>query len=130
MKLKVLLTMVGLVQIILGMAYLFFPLALLQWMGHSQPAADVNYPLGMLAARFIAYGIGMFVIAHAPDRHAFWITNMVLVQLIDLGVGIVYTVSGTVSLQLSAFPMFNAALIAVLLWRWRPTGAPACHASA
>ncbi len=36
MKLKVLLVIVGLVQIILGLAYLFFPQAFLHWMGTHQ----------------------------------------------------------------------------------------------
>jgi hypothetical protein len=120
MKLKVLLVIVGIVQIILGLAYLFFPQAFLHWMGHSHTAADINYPLGMLAARFLAYGIGMFVIARAPERHSFWINNMILIQLVDLSVGVFYTASGIVTLSLSAFPMFNALVIATLLWLWRP----------
>lgn len=120
MKLKALLIAVGVVQLVLGLAYLFFPHELLRWMGHSIPANDLNYPLGMLAARFLAYGLGMFVIARAPDRHLFWIQNMVLIQAIDLAVGLFYTFVGTIPLKLSAFPMFNAILIAVLLWLWRP----------
>lgn len=120
MKLKVLLAIVGLVQIILGLAYLFFPQALLHWMGHSPTQADLNYPLGMLAARFLAYGVGMFVIARAPERHSFWVSNMILIQLVDLSVGVFYTVTGIVTLSLSAFPMFNAIVIATLLWLWRP----------
>lgn len=130
MKLKVLLVVIGFVQLILGMAYLFFPLEFLRWMGHTLPAPDINYPLGMLAARFLAYGLGMFVIARSPARHAFWITNMVLIQLIDLAVGVVYTLSGIVSLQLSGFPMFNATLIALLLWLWRPKLALTAQATA
>lgn len=120
MKLKALLIAVGVVQLVLGLAYLFVPHELLRWMGHSIPANDLNYPLGMLAARFLAYGLGMFVIARAPDRHLFWIQNMVLIQAIDLAVGLFYTFVGTIPLKLSAFPMFNAILIAVLLWLWRP----------
>lgn len=120
MKLKVLLVIVGLVQLILGFAYLFFPQTFLHWLGQSATAADINYPLGMLAARFLAYGLGMFVIARAPGRHAFWISNMVLIQVLDLAVGIAYTVAGIVPLSVSGFPMFNAIVIASLLWLWRP----------
>lgn len=120
MKLKALLVVIGVVQLVLGLAYLFVPHELLRWMGHSIPADDINYPLGMLAARFLAYGLGMFVIARAPHRHLFWIQNMVLIQAIDLAVGLLYTYTGVLSLTLSAFPMFNASLIIVLLWLWRP----------
>lgn len=120
MKLKVFLMIVGVVQIVLGIMYLFFPHALLHMMGHSIPMDDINYPFGMLAARFLAYGIGLFVIARAPSEHRFWILNMVFIQIVDLSVGIFYTFSGTISLSLSGFPMFNAVLIASLLWLWRP----------
>lgn len=123
MKLKVLLIAVGIVQLVLGLAYLFIPHELLRWMGHSLPATDINYPLGMLAARFLAYGLGMLVIARAPAQHQFWIKNMVLIQAIDLAVGLFYTFSGAIPLKLSAFPMFNATLIALLLWFWRPRSA-------
>jgi hypothetical protein len=120
MKLKIVLRIVGVVQIVLGILYLFFPHQLLSAMGHSIPMNDINYPFGMLAARFLAYGVGMFVIARNPIEHRFWITNMVFIQLIDLAVGVFYTLNGTIALNLSGFPMFNAALIASLLWIWRP----------
>lgn len=120
MKLRIFLRIVGAVQIILGIFYLVAPLQFLHLIGHSVPAADIAYPLGMLAARFLAYGLGLFVMARAPREHRFWILNMVLIQLVDLGVGLVYTLAGVVPLGVSAFPMFNAALIAALLWLWRP----------
>jgi len=120
MKLKVLLVIVGVVQIVLGILYLVFPHEFLRSMGHTIPMDDINYPFGMLAARFLAYGAGMFVIAKAPNEHRFWIMNMVFIQLVDLGVGIFYTLKGTIALRLSGFPMFNAILIASLLWIWRP----------
>lgn len=120
MKLRVFLRIVGVVQIVLGILYLVFPQEFLRALGHSVPMDDINYPFGMLAARFLAYGVGMFVIARAPDKHAFWIKNMVFIQVVDLAVGIFYTATGTVALSLSGFPMFNAVLIALLLWMWRP----------
>ncbi len=120
MKLKIFLRIVGVLQIALGVAYLLLPHPFLHAMGHSIPQADINYPFGMLASRFLAYGFGMFVIARDPLRHRFWIRNMVFIQIVDLAVGLFYTAEGTVSLSLSAFPMFNAALIAALLWLWQP----------
>lgn len=128
MKLKVFLMIVGAVQIVLGFLYLFFPHALLHSMGHTIPMDDISYPLGMLASRFLAYGIGMFIIAGNPIEHQFWIKNMVLIQVIDLAVGVFYTLDGAISLSLSGFPMFNATLIAILLWIWRPVQADAAKA--
>ena len=120
MKLKILLRVVGFVQLSLGAAYLLAPGAFIAWMKLSAPPHDSNYAFGMLAARFIAYGIGMFVIARDPIQNLFWIYNMILIQFIDLGVGVFYTLDGTLALSSSAFPMFNAIIIAGLLFAWRP----------
>ena len=120
MKLKVLLRVIGVVQLILGAFYLFLPLQFLSMQGLSAANADTAYPLGMLAARFLAYGIGMLVIANAPEKNSFWINNMILIQAIDLAVGIFYTATGVVSLPHSIFPMFNATLFIILLSLWRP----------
>ena len=120
MKLKVLLRVIGVVQLVLGAFYLFLPLQFLAMQGLSLPAADNAYPLGMLAARFLAYGIGMFFIARDPEKNRFWINNMILIQVIDLAVGIFYTATGVVGLALSGFPMFNATLFIILLTLWRP----------
>jgi hypothetical protein len=62
----------------------------------------------------------MFAIARAPEKNIFWIKNMLFIQLIDLAVGLFYTISGTLALSVSAFPMFNAAAFATLLFFWMP----------
>lgn len=111
---------VGAIQFVLGLAYLLAPHAMLAWMGHSAIAADIAYPLGMLAARFLVYGILLVIASREPARYGLLVTGMVGIQVVDLAVGVYHTASGTVPLSLSAFPMFNAALIALLLWWWRP----------
>ena len=115
------LRVVGTIQLVLGLAYLFMPSLLLQQMGHSSAPADLYYPLAMLAARFIAYGIGFYIISRHAHQHALWVLLMALIQLIDLAAGAFYTISGIVPLQLSAFPMFNALWIGLTcaLWYWR-----------
>jgi hypothetical protein len=124
-KLRIVLWIIGIVQLVLGLALLFVPAYFLGWMGLSVPPTDVNYMLGMLSARFLAYGLGMFFIAGAPEENIFWINNMILIQVIDLVVGLFYTLNGTIGLAVSAFPMFNAAVFIVLLWLWRPKTATA-----
>ena len=119
-KVKILLRVIGVVQIVLGLALLFAPAYFLEWMGLSVPPSDVNYMLGMLSARFLAYGLGMFFIARAPEQNMFWINNMILIQIVDLAVGVFYTLTGTLGLAVSAFPMFNASLFIILLLLWRP----------
>jgi len=119
-KLTYLLRLIGGIQIMLGLAYLLAPSLFLQTMGHSIPQPDIYYPLGMLAARFIAYGIALLVIAGDAAQHVLWINFMILIQVIDLAVGIFYTSTGVLPLSLSAFPMFNALWIILLLSLWRP----------
>lgn len=119
-KLTYLLYIVGTIQIILGLFYLFAPGFFLQNLGHSVPKPDIYYVLGMLASRFIAYGIAFIYIAKDAAKNVLWIKFMILIQLIDLGAGIFYTSVGVVALADSALPMFNAVWISVLLYLWMP----------
>ena len=119
-KLQGLLILIGVVQLVLGALFLFAPQAIMGMMGLTVPPADAGYMFGMLAARFIAYGIGMFWCARNPEENTFWINNMILVQVIDLAAGIYYTAFGIVDISSSAFPMFNATIFIILLWLWRP----------
>lgn len=119
-KLTILLRVIGVVQLALGVGLLFAPSAFTAWMGLSATPTDTNYFFGMLAARFIAYGLGMFIIAREPEKNIFWIKNMLFIQLIDLAVGLFYTINGTLALSVSAFPMFNATTFAILLFFWMP----------
>lgn len=119
-KLKALLVIVGIVQLTLGGAYLLAPDAVLRWMGHSAVAPDIAYPLGMLSARFLVYGALLLAAARSPAENRLLIVGMIWIQAIDLAVGAYFTLRGTVGLSLSAFPMFNATAIAVLLWLWLP----------
>ena len=115
-KLTILLRVVGSIQIVLGLLYLFAPAFILASMGHSVPQADIFYPLGMLSARFIAFGIAFWVISSKPLQHKLWIYFMILIQAIDLAVGIYYTAVGAITLELSGFAMFNATWIMILLY--------------
>ena len=119
-NLKILLRLVGAIQIVLGLFYLFAPTFLLESIGHSVPQDDIFYPLAMLGARFLVFGIVFIYIARDPIQHALWITAMIFIQLIDLAAGVFYTATGVVDLSDSWFPMFNATWIAALLYLWRP----------
>jgi hypothetical protein len=124
-KLKILLRVEGGIQIILGLLYLFAPAFFLEAIGHTVPADDIFYPLGMLASRFLVIGVVFIYIARDPVQYRLWITAMIFIQLIDLAVGVFYTATGTVALSDSLFPMFNAIWIAGLLYLWRPRQDPA-----
>jgi hypothetical protein len=111
---------VGGIQIALGLFYLLAPAFFLEASGHSVPADDIFYPLGMLASRFLVLGAVFIYISRDPVQHRLWIIAMIFIQLIDLAVGIFYTATGVVDLADSSFPMFNATWIAGLLYLWRP----------
>lgn len=128
-RLRILLWIVAVSQLVLGALTLLAPGFFFAWMGLSVPPADNDYMIGMLAARFIAYGIGMIWLARAATPDPFWIRNMVLVQLIDFSVGLFYVANGTIGVGVAAFPMFNAAVFAALLWLWGRNGEDATKAA-
>lgn len=116
-KLKVVCYLIGISQLVLGALYLFAAGWFIGWQGLTVPATDINYPLGMLAGRFIVYGVGMFVIAQTPRQSRFWLDGMIAIQAIDLAVGLFYTATGVVTLAESGIAMFDATLfIGLLLW--------------
>jgi len=119
-KMTWLLRIIGTIQITLGVLYLFAPAFMLNSMGHSAVGEDIYYPLGMLASRFIAYGVAMIYISSNPLKYKLWAIVMIAIQALDLLGGIVYTATGVVSLELSGFPMFNASWMIILLWLWMP----------
>ncbi len=119
-KMTYLLYVIGTIQIILGLFYLFAPEFFLKNIGHSIPQADIFYPLAMLAARFITYGVALLYIAREPLKYILWIKFMILIQLIDLAAGVFYTLNGAINIADSAFPMFNATWMIILLLLWIP----------
>lgn len=106
---------VGISQLALGALYLTAPGWFISWQGLTPIAADTGYPLAMLAARFLVYGFGMFVIARDPARHVFWLFGMVAIQVIDLAAGLGYVAAGTVAFADAAVPMLNATVFMIAL---------------
>ncbi len=107
--------LIGVSQLILGALYLFMPLGFLAMQGHSPVEPDIGYPLSMLAARFLVYGVGMFYIARAPLQNMFWLYGMVAIQAIDLAGGLYYTSTGIVALADAGVAMFNATFFIVIM---------------
>ena len=123
--LKPLLWIIAVSQLVLAALTLFAPLQFFTWMGLSTPAPDNGYMIGMLGARFLAYGIGMAMLARSARPSRFWIANMALIQAVDLGLALAYVGAGIVPVAVAAFPALNAALFtAGLLWCLRQRPAP------
>lgn len=106
---------IGLSQLVLAVLYFTWPAGFIAWQGLTPPAADIGYPLAMLAARFFVYGVGMFLIAERPQDYRPWAWGMVAIQLLDLLAGLVYVALGVVAADAAAIPMVNAALFAAAL---------------
>lgn len=104
--------LIGLSQIVLAVLYFAVPAGFVAWQGLTPPAPDAGYPLAMLAARFLVYGIGMFHIARDPAGNLFWARGMVAIQLIDLVAGAAYLATGIITPATALLPMINAALFA------------------
>lgn len=128
-RLRLVLWLVAISQLVLGTLTLFVPAQFFELIGLSTPPLDNRYMIGMLGARFLAFGVGLAVLARQDRPAVFWIWTMVGIQMLDLTLGLFYTATGGVALSSSAFPMFNAALFALLLsvftWSYRaPATAP------
>lgn len=115
--LKPLLWIIAASQLVLAALTLFAPLAFFGWMGLTVPAPDNGYMIGMLGARFLAYGIGMAMLARETTPSRFWIANMALIQAVDLALALAYVGLGLIPAKVVAFPALNAAVFAAgLLW--------------
>lgn len=113
--LRIVLWLIAISQLALGALTLFAPGYFFSAMGLTAPPADSFYLIGMLAARFLAFGMVLIVLARRPQVDALWLQATIGIQLIDLGVGLYYTTTGVLPLTVSAFPMFNAVLFSGLL---------------
>ena len=115
--LNIVLWLVAISQFVLGGLCIGLPGPFYNAMGLTVPSPDNQYMIAMLGARFVAYGVGMIYLSRQTEPSRFWIRNMVLIQIIDLAAGLFYTANGTVGLNVTGFPMFNAAMfIALLVW--------------
>ncbi len=120
MRLRLLLAVIAASQFVLGALTLFAAGPFFAAMGLTRPPADNGYMLAMLGARFLAYGLGMAVLARSARPSRFWLQNMVMIQALDFAAGVFYLGGGIISPATAALPMINAAIFAVLLMLWMP----------
>jgi hypothetical protein len=113
---KIVAYVIGVSQLALAAIYFLAPVWFVTWQGLTVPAADIGYPLGMLAGRFLVYGVGMFVIAQDPEKHQFWARGMIGIQVLDFAAGAFYVATGVVAIADAALPLFDAALFAAAIY--------------
>src|SRR5438270_2724342 len=127
-NLRIALIVIGVFQLFFGVVFLVAP-GVAAGVLRLSPAAPpwVTWLFAMMAARFLAFGYGMFLAARDPDRHVAWIDAMVAIQAIDWIATLAVLATGTLSLtQVTtaavAPPLFIVALLALHPRRRGPAG--------
>lgn len=110
---------IAVVQFALGIGFLAAPEGMASVLGVSTAPGWVNWMFGMMAARFLGYGYGMFVAARQPTASLPWLRSMVAIQLIDWGVTVKYLVAGVVTqAQVTTASFLPLIFVALLVWAW------------
>lgn len=110
---------IGVVQIVLGLGFLWTPEGMAASLGLPATPGWANWMFGMMAARFLGYGYGMFVAARRPAESLPWLRTMVAIQLIDWGVTLKYLLSGVVTLtQVNTASFLPVVFVGLLWWAW------------
>jgi len=108
---------IAVVQIVLGLAFLFAPQATAQSLGLPGAPGWTNWLFGMMAARFLGFGYGMALAARNPAGSLHWIKAMVGIQAVDWLVTLYYLGLGAVSLaQVTTASFLPIVFVGLLLW--------------
>lgn len=118
--LRVAVVVIALSQLVLGIAFLFFPNVMYTSMGIPPATVGMTYILGLLSARLLAYGVVLLRILPTLERHTLWLDTMIAIQIIDFVVGVACVAQGWVPMASAALPMGNAAAFALALLLFRP----------
>src|SRR5258708_39285642 len=92
--LRVTLGAIGIVQLILGIIFLFAPAQFAAVIGLSVTPAWVPWMFAMFGARALGFAYGMFLALRQPEEHRAWIGAMIAVQAIDWIATIYFVLQG------------------------------------
>ncbi len=111
---------IGFVQVVLGSIFTLAPSQFASMLDLEVPPEWVNWLFVMTGARFLGFGIGMFIAAREPNKHMAWIGAMIGIQALDWIGTIYYLVSGTVTLAQVTTAAFLPIIFIVILVRYFP----------
>ena len=119
--LPALLRFIGVVQLFFGALFVLLPTRAGEMLGLGAPPPGwASWAFVMLGARFLGFGLGMFLAARDPAAHAAWIDAMILVQAVDLLATVVFLVRGDIPMpNVASALVLPVVWIAGLLW-WHP----------
>lgn len=119
--LRVTLVVLGISQIAFGAVFL--KPGLMATMVHLQPPEPdwADWLMATAGARYVGYGIGMFVAARRPRHNVLWIDTMIGIQLVDWLAVLGYISFGVLPLDRVIVAVISPPVyIAGLAWgRWR-----------
>ena len=127
---RFLLRFIGVVQLVFGVLFTVAPTAAGGVLG-LEPVAPgwAQWLFVMMGARFLGYGVGMFVAARDPGRHVAWIDTMIGIQVIDFVATVGFLAAGDLPIvHVASAVILPLVFVAGLLWwhprRSRPHAAP------
>ena len=120
--LKVTLAVIGIVQVLFGLLFVFAPGQFAALFHFPVAPAWVNWLLVMGGARFLGMGCGMFIAMRDPVKHRTWIQAMIGIQAIDWLATIANLLSGTITLSQASTATFLPIVFIVALLVFYPRG--------
>lgn len=110
---------IGVVQLILGVVFIFAPALFANMLGVKEAPAWVNWIFIMLGARSFGFAYGMFMAMRNPLTHIIWIRAMIIIQAIDWVGTLYFVANGSLTLlQVSSASFLPLIFIAVLTLRY------------
>lgn len=112
---------IGVVQFFFGFLFTFAPATAGPLLGFD-PAAPgwVDWLFVMMGARFLGYGVGMFVAARDPRAHQSWINTMIGIQVIDWVATVGYLMAGDLPATSVASALVLPVVFVIALVVWHP----------
>ena len=114
--LQITLVFIGVVQMVLGLAFALVPTQFSAMLGLAAAPTWVYWMFAMFSARAFGFAYGMFLAARDPIKHVAWIRAMIGVQAIDWLATTYYVLTGAVTLaQVTTASFLPIIFIALLV---------------
>ncbi len=111
---------IGVLQVILGLVFIFLPNQFAALLGLAETPPWVLWMFSMFGARAFGFAYGMFLAMRNPTQHADWIRAMILVQAVDWLGTAYFLMNGSVTLMQVSTAAFLPIIFIVVLVRWYP----------
>ncbi len=111
---------IGVVQIVLGLIFIFMPAQFADMLDLEAAPGWALWMFSMFGARALGFGYGMFIAMRDPARHAAWLVAMIGVQAVDWLGTVFYLIDGSVTLMQVSTAPFLPILFIAMLWYYFP----------